>query len=94
MGIISSINASFRKAVELFDGLIIQVFAINKGKLSFNKHITKNIVHKEKFFVQHRPYQKDHLLNQILLKAIKLIPEITNLSPLRDRGFQAAYQFS
>src|SRR5690606_28440547 len=64
-----------------------------KGKLSFNKHITKNIVHKEKFYVQHQPYQKDHLLNQILLKALKLIPEITNFSPLRDQAFRLLLDF-
>lgn len=64
-----------------------------KGKLSFNKHISKNIVHKEKFYVQHQPYQKDHLLNQILLKALKLIPEITNTSPLRDQAFRLLLDF-
>lgn len=64
-----------------------------KGKLSFNKHITRNIVHKEKFYVEHQPYQKDHLLNQILLKALKLIPEITNLSPLSDQAFRLLLDF-
>lgn len=64
-----------------------------KGKLSFNKHITKNIVHKEKFYVEHQPYQKDHLLNQILFKALKLIPEITNFSPLRDQAFRLLLDF-
>lgn len=64
-----------------------------KGKLSFNKHITKNIIHKEKFYVQHQPYQKDHLLNQLLLKALRLIPEITNSSSLRDQACRLLLDF-
>ncbi|KIA96228.1 hypothetical protein OC25_03890 [Pedobacter kyungheensis] len=44
-----------------------------KGKLLFQKHLTKNIVHQERFFVKYTLYDRDNLLNQLLYKTLKLI---------------------
>lgn len=49
-----------------------------KGKVIFSKHIQKNLLHKERFFVEHCIYDKSNLLNQILLKALLILAKISN----------------
>lgn len=49
-----------------------------KGKLLLSKHIRKNIVHREKFFVSRTSYDRDHLLHQVIFRAIKILPIICN----------------
>ena len=44
-----------------------------KGKLEFAGHINKNLVHKERFYTTHQVYDKDHLVHQILFKALDII---------------------
>jgi 5-methylcytosine-specific restriction enzyme subunit McrC len=44
-----------------------------KGKLEFAGHITKNLVHKERFYTTHQVYDKDHLLHQIIAKALSIV---------------------
>lgn len=44
-----------------------------KGKLEFAGHISKNLVHKERFYTTHQVYDKDHLIHQILYKALDII---------------------
>lgn len=44
-----------------------------KGKLEFAGHINKNLVHKERFFTTHQVYDKDHLVHQILYKALDIV---------------------
>ncbi len=48
-----------------------------KGKLLFNRHLAFNIVHQERFFVEHTTYSSDNIYNRILLKALKIIPSIS-----------------
>ncbi len=48
-----------------------------KGRIVFNKHIVKNIVHKEKFYVENKIYDWDNKLNQILKKAILILNRLT-----------------
>jgi 5-methylcytosine-specific restriction enzyme subunit McrC len=38
-----------------------------KGLLVFGKHISQNITHKERFYVNYSDYDVEHLINQILL---------------------------
>lgn len=56
-----------------------------KGALAFNKHITKNTVHKERFFVSYTVYSKDHLLHQILHETLLVISSISNNSIIKDK---------
>lgn len=44
-----------------------------KGKLEFAGHISKNLVHKERFYTTHQVYDKDHLLHQIIAKALSIV---------------------
>jgi 5-methylcytosine-specific restriction enzyme subunit McrC len=48
-----------------------------KGKLEFAGHISKNLVHKERFYTTHQVYDKDHLIHQILSKALGIIEKCT-----------------
>jgi len=64
-----------------------------KGKLLLQKHITKNIVHQERFYVSKTTYDRDHLLHQILSKAIKILPLICNNQYLVSKCYQLQLNF-
>ena len=53
-----------------------------KGKLLINKQITKNIVHKERFYVSYTTYDRNHLCNLILYKTLMVIPDVTGNTSL------------
>lgn len=48
-----------------------------KGKLEFAGHISRNLVHKERFFTTHQVYDKDHLVHQIISKALNIVEKCT-----------------
>jgi len=56
-----------------------------KGKLNFTQNIRQNLVHKERFFTEHDVYDRDNIFNQILLKALKIIPNLTTSPVLKDK---------
>jgi len=56
-----------------------------KGKLNFGKNIQKNIVHKERFYVSYYTYDREHLLNSILYKTLKLLSLINRNPVLSSR---------
>ena len=49
-----------------------------KGKILFTNHIRKNAFHKERFFVEHKIFDADNKLNQILLKAMLVLKTIAH----------------
>ncbi|AZQ61727.1 restriction endonuclease [Flammeovirga pectinis] len=51
-----------------------------KGRLQLSKHLQKNIIHKERFYVNHTVYDQEHQIHQILLQALKCI-ELLNTNP-------------
>ncbi|MBL7704913.1 MAG: hypothetical protein JNM21_05120 [Taibaiella sp.] len=53
-----------------------------KGKLLFSKNIQKNLTHKERFFCEFQEYNKDHLIHQILLRALSILDTFPHI------GFQ------
>ncbi|MXN92860.1 restriction endonuclease [Flavobacterium sp. Sd200] len=69
--------------VLLHQGLIKQYYKQTgnvkalKGKLEFAGHIAKNLVHKERFYTSHQVYDKDHLIHQIIAKALNIIAQCT-----------------
>lgn len=48
-----------------------------KGKLEFAEHISKNIVHRERFYTSHQVYDKDHLLHQIINQALCVVERMS-----------------
>jgi 5-methylcytosine-specific restriction enzyme subunit McrC len=60
------------------------LFAL-KGKLKFSQHIRRNLVHEERFFTEHALYDRNNIYNQILLKALKVIPKFTVSAVIRDK---------
>jgi len=64
-----------------------------KGRLLFQKHLAKNIVHKELFYISKATYDCNHLLHQVLSKAIKIIPLICNNQELISKCHQLQFNF-
>jgi 5-methylcytosine-specific restriction enzyme subunit McrC len=56
-----------------------------KGSLLFSRQISKNLVHKEKFFTRHTVYDTQHTLHQILYKAVLLLQQINTNTALKSR---------
>lgn len=49
-----------------------------KGKILFTEHLRRNAFHKERFFVEHKIFDIDNNLNQILLKALIILKTIAH----------------
>jgi 5-methylcytosine-specific restriction enzyme subunit McrC len=64
-----------------------------KGSLQFSKHLSKNIVHQERFYVRHSNYDKEHLLHQILYKTLKLLKNINRFIQLDSRINRLLFDF-
>jgi 5-methylcytosine-specific restriction enzyme subunit McrC len=64
-----------------------------KGQLVFSKNISKNYIHKERFYVRHSEYNLSNLFNQILYKAVKIIPQISTAAFLKDRVNRILFNF-
>ncbi|WP_336703496.1 McrC family protein [Chryseobacterium indologenes] len=56
-----------------------------KGSLQFSKHLSQNLVHKERFYVKYSHYNVDHKIHCILYKALKLIEQNYNQAGLASR---------
>lgn len=64
-----------------------------KGKLLFAQNLQRNIVHQERFYTKHQVYDKDNVFNRILLKALKIIPLISQSPVLKDRVYSLLLSF-
>jgi len=56
-----------------------------KGSLQFNKQISKNLVHKERFYSKHSTYDTEHLLHIILYKTLQVLKRINTNAALVGR---------
>ena len=56
-----------------------------KGRLIFNRHIEKNLIHQEHFYTNHQVYDSDHLINQILKYALQILKQISANLSITDR---------
>lgn len=56
-----------------------------KGSLQFSKHISQNLVHKERFYVKYTEYSSEHILHAILFKTLELISLLNRNSSLKGR---------
>lgn len=56
-----------------------------KGSLKFSKHISQNLVHKERFYVNYTQYSNEHAIHEILFKTIKLLAQLNTNPVLKGR---------
>jgi 5-methylcytosine-specific restriction enzyme subunit McrC len=49
-----------------------------KGKILFTNHLKKNAIHQERFFVEHKIFDANNRLNQILFKALIILKNIAH----------------
>ncbi|WP_448606700.1 McrC family protein [Paenimyroides ceti] len=56
-----------------------------KGALQFSKHISQNLIHKERFYVKYTQYSNEHIIHEILFKTIKLLAHINSNPLLKGR---------
>lgn len=56
-----------------------------KGRLDFNKNIQQNLIHQERFYTEHQVYDFENLANQILLKGLSILSEVTFNTSLKDK---------
>ncbi|MFZ5431893.1 MAG: McrC family protein [Bacteroidota bacterium] len=56
-----------------------------KGRLDFGQNISKNLVHKDRFFTHHQIYTYDHLINQVLARALTILKQITNNLNVKEK---------
>jgi len=55
-----------------------------KGKLEFAGNIRHNLVHKERFYTTHQVYDTNHLLYQILYRALDIVDHFSRGTRLND----------
>ena len=56
-----------------------------KGSLQFGKHIQQNLVHKERFYVRHTVYDREHPFNCVLYKTVRLLLQLNTNAVLQSR---------
>ncbi len=49
-----------------------------KGKILFTEHVRRNAFHRERFYVEHKIFDSNNRLNQILLKALQILKTIAH----------------
>ena len=64
-----------------------------KGKIAWGKHLTKNVVHQERFYVTYTTYDYNHIMNRVLYKTLKIIRNITHNSNIANRANSLAFEF-
>ena len=64
-----------------------------KGRLVMSKHIIKNLVHKERFYVEYTTYDRNHIFNRLLYKALRVIPNISTRSYTHSRAKTLMFEF-
>lgn len=64
-----------------------------KGRLVMSKHIIKNMVHQERFYVEYTTYDRNHIFNRLLYKALRVIPDISTRSYTHNRAKTLMFEF-
>ena len=64
-----------------------------RGKLELSKHLTENMVHKERFYVRDQVYNFDRPLNRILGQALRLAGRLATSAALRNRLGELSLRF-
>ncbi|MBN1132362.1 MAG: hypothetical protein JXA39_04745 [Bacteroidales bacterium] len=64
-----------------------------KGRILFNQHLMKNIVHREQFFIRYESYDYNIVWNKILKKALVIMLGILHNATLRSRTEKLLWYF-
>jgi 5-methylcytosine-specific restriction enzyme subunit McrC len=64
-----------------------------KGRIRFEKQLRVNAVHKERVFVEYETYDKNNKLNQILLRALHILSQITANPYFKSRLNKLIFDF-
>jgi len=56
-----------------------------KGRLIFSRQIQQNLIHQERIYTEHQVYDFEHLLNQILLRAVAILSIVSHNPLISDR---------
>ena len=56
-----------------------------KGRIVFSKQMQYNLVHQERVYSAYSEFSREHLLHQVLLKALKLLANINSAPVLNSR---------
>lgn len=64
-----------------------------KGKLEFAGHLQKNVIHKERFYTTHQVYDENHLMHQVLYKALSIVSYFAKGTRLYDHVKRAQLNF-
>lgn len=64
-----------------------------KGKLEFAGNIRHNLVHKERFYTTHEIYDSNHLIHQVLYKALDIVDQFTRGTRLYDLSRRVMLNF-
>lgn len=56
-----------------------------KGQIKFSQNIQQNLVHKERFYTVHQTYDYQNLINQILIKGLRVLKSMAKDTLLVDR---------
>ncbi len=56
-----------------------------RGKILISEHIRRNVVHKERVFAEHQVYDQQHILHQILRKALISVKTLSSQPELVQR---------
>lgn len=67
--------------------------SVLKGKLIFDKQISQNRTHRERFYTEYQIYDYDHLIHQILQQALTIITHISKGNYLYNRCKIVALNF-
>ncbi|MCW5898991.1 MAG: hypothetical protein KIT10_06950 [Flavobacteriales bacterium] len=65
-----------------------------KGRIDFPRHIQQNLIHQERFYVEHQVYDTDHLLHSLLKRALVLVSDLGRDTEVtgRAKGLDWAFE--
>lgn len=64
-----------------------------KGQILFGKQIQQNLIHQERFYTSHQVYDHEHLINQILKRALNILSSIVSNANIKDRVARVKLDF-
>ena len=65
-----------------------------KGQLLFAQHIRHNAVHQERFFVKHQTHTTQHVLHQLLKRALRVVARVSLHPLVRQQSDRLLHYFA